>query len=71
LKEILARAADASSPTEPSDGLVLMSAGARCHAAHRTKIYSPDCEVGAAPPFGGVFGFPVIADETLADWTRL
>jgi|SRR5919106_5321892 Ala-tRNA(Pro) deacylase len=26
----------------------------------------PDCEVGAEPPFGGLYGLPVIADAALA-----
>ena len=26
----------------------------------------PDCEVGAMPPFGGLYGLPVIADACLA-----
>jgi Ala-tRNA(Pro) deacylase len=26
----------------------------------------PDCEVGAMPPLGGLFGLPVVADECLA-----
>jgi Ala-tRNA(Pro) deacylase len=26
----------------------------------------PDCETGAMPPFGNLFGMPVFADETLA-----
>jgi len=27
----------------------------------------PDCEVGAMPPFGNLYGMAVFADETLAD----
>lgn len=27
----------------------------------------PDCEIGAMPPFGNLYGFPVIVDKTLAD----
>jgi Ala-tRNA(Pro) deacylase len=27
----------------------------------------PDCEVGAMPPFGNLFGMPVFVDETLAE----
>lgn len=27
----------------------------------------PECEVGAEPPFGGLFKLPVIVDETLAE----
>lgn len=27
----------------------------------------PDCELGAEPPFGRLFGLPVIADEALAE----
>jgi Ala-tRNA(Pro) deacylase len=26
----------------------------------------PDCEVGAMPPFGGIFNVPVLMDETIA-----
>ena len=26
----------------------------------------PDCEVGAEPPFGGLYGLPVVLDERLA-----
>lgn len=31
----------------------------------------PDCEVGAEPPFGRLFGLPVLADESLAEEERL
>jgi Ala-tRNA(Pro) deacylase len=27
----------------------------------------PDCETGAMPPFGNLYGIPVYVDETLAD----
>ncbi|WP_342377348.1 YbaK/EbsC family protein [Myxococcus stipitatus] len=27
----------------------------------------PDCEVGAEPPFGGLYGLPVVVDEHLRD----
>jgi Ala-tRNA(Pro) deacylase len=27
----------------------------------------PDCEVGAMPPFGNLYGVPVCVDETLAN----
>src|SRR5919197_3858618 len=31
----------------------------------------PDCELGAEPPFGGLYGLPVIADETLSRQPRV
>jgi Ala-tRNA(Pro) deacylase len=31
----------------------------------------PDCEAGAEPPFGGLYGLPVIAGETLAEQRRV
>lgn len=30
----------------------------------------PDCELGAEPPFGSLFGFPVVMDRILARATR-
>jgi Ala-tRNA(Pro) deacylase len=32
-----------------------------------------DCEIGAEPPFGGLYGIPVVVDSWLADatWIRL
>jgi Ala-tRNA(Pro) deacylase len=27
----------------------------------------PDCEIGAMPPFGNLYGVPVYVDETLAE----
>jgi Ala-tRNA(Pro) deacylase len=30
------------------------------------KARFPDCEVGAMPPFGNLYGMPVFADESLA-----
>lgn len=27
----------------------------------------PDCEVGAEPPFGGLYGLPVVADQPLTE----
>ena len=32
----------------------------------RFARFFPDCEVGAEPPFGGLFGLPVVLDERLA-----
>jgi Ala-tRNA(Pro) deacylase len=31
----------------------------------------PDCEAGAEPPFGGLFGLPVVVDSTLAESDRI
>jgi|ERR1700693_5079614 Ala-tRNA(Pro) deacylase len=31
----------------------------------------PDCEPGAEPPFGGLFGLPVVIDSTLAGSDRI
>jgi Ala-tRNA(Pro) deacylase len=31
----------------------------------------PECELGAEPPFGGLYGFPVIADATLSRQPRV
>jgi Ala-tRNA(Pro) deacylase len=31
----------------------------------------PDCELGAEPPFGGLYGLPVIADATLSRQPRV
>lgn len=31
------------------------------------KQHFPDCETGAMPPFGNLYGLPVYVDETLAD----
>lgn len=38
------------------------------HLAHEEDLdlLFPDCEVGAMPPFGNLYGFPVIVDSTLA-----
>jgi Ala-tRNA(Pro) deacylase len=34
---------------------------------HEFKRYFPDCETGAMPPFGNLYGIPVYVDETLAE----
>ncbi len=31
------------------------------------KQYFPDCETGAMPPFGNLYGIPVYADKTLTE----
>jgi len=31
------------------------------------KQFFPDCETGAMPPFGNLYGIPVYVDETLAE----
>ena len=31
------------------------------------KRYFPDCETGAMPPFGNLYGIPVYVDETLTE----
>jgi len=31
------------------------------------KQYFPDCETGAMPPFGNLYGIPVYVDETLCE----
>ena len=31
----------------------------------------PDCEVGAEPPFGGLYGLPVLIDSSLAEEERI
>lgn len=39
------------------------------HLAHEEDLdlLFPDCEIGAMPPFGNLYGFPVVVDKTLAD----
>lgn len=39
------------------------------HLAHEEDLdlLFPDCEIGAMPPFGNLYGFPVIVDKSLAD----
>jgi Ala-tRNA(Pro) deacylase len=39
------------------------------HLAHEEDLdlLFPDCEIGAMPPFGNLYGFPVIIDKSLAD----
>ncbi len=34
---------------------------------HEFKRHFPDCETGAMPPFGNLYGIPVYVDETLAE----
>jgi Ala-tRNA(Pro) deacylase len=33
---------------------------------HEFKRHFPDCETGAMPPFGNLYGIPVYVDETLS-----
>lgn len=35
------------------------------------KEYFPDCETGAMPPFGNLYGLPVIVAESLKDNTEI
>ncbi|MBI5547735.1 MAG: YbaK/EbsC family protein [Deltaproteobacteria bacterium] len=42
------------------------AADVRLLPEERFAPYFPDCEVGAEPPFGGLFGLPVVLDERLA-----
>lgn len=39
------------------------------HLAHEEDLETlfPDCEIGAMPPFGNLYGFPVIVDKSLAE----
>jgi Ala-tRNA(Pro) deacylase len=34
---------------------------------HEFKRHFPDCETGAMPPFGNLYGIPVYVDETLTE----
>jgi Ala-tRNA(Pro) deacylase len=34
---------------------------------HEFQQHFPDCETGAMPPFGNLYGIPVYVDETLTD----
>ena len=38
-------------------------------AGYRTRVQTafPDCETGAMPPFGNLYGIPVYVDETLLE----
>lgn len=36
-------------------------------AEREFKQHFPDCETGAMPPFGNLYGIPVYVDETLAE----
>jgi len=38
------------------------------HLAHEEDLGSlfPDCQIGAMPPFGNLYGLPVLVDEALA-----
>ncbi|MGZ6144045.1 MAG: aminoacyl-tRNA deacylase [Myxococcales bacterium] len=40
---------------------------------HETEFESlfPDCEPGAEPPFGGLYGLPVVIDSALAEVNRI
>ena len=39
------------------------------HLAHEEDLdlLFPDCEIGAMPPFGNLYGFPVVVDKGLAE----
>jgi Ala-tRNA(Pro) deacylase len=39
------------------------------HLAHEEDLTSlfPDCQIGAMPPFGNLYGLPVIVDESLSN----
>jgi len=39
------------------------------HLAHEDDLNQlfPDCEIGAMPPFGNLYGFPVVVDASLAE----
>jgi Ala-tRNA(Pro) deacylase len=39
------------------------------HLAHEEElgILFPDCQIGAMPPFGNLYGLPVMIEESLAD----
>ncbi len=39
------------------------------HLAHEEDLdlLFPDCEVGAMPPFGNLYGFPVVVDQALLE----
>ncbi len=39
------------------------------HLAHEEDLdhLFPDCEVGAMPPFGNLYGFPVVVDQALPE----
>ena len=39
------------------------------HLAHEEDLdlLFPDCEIGAMPPFGNLYGFPVLVDKGLAE----
>ncbi len=49
--------------------LVKQSFGARqAHLAHEEDLNTlfPDCQLGTMPPFGNLYGIPVLVDESLA-----
>jgi Ala-tRNA(Pro) deacylase len=39
------------------------------HLAHEEDLGTlfPDCQIGAMPPFGNLYGLPVLVDESLAE----
>ena len=43
----------------------------RAISAIEAAQYFDGCEVGAVPPFGGLYGLPVVADAALRDQKRL
>lgn len=44
-------------------------AAKQVHLAHEEDLESlfPDCQVGAMPPFGNLYGLPVLVDEALTE----
>jgi Ala-tRNA(Pro) deacylase len=40
-------------------------------SAREFKQHFPDCETGAMPPFGNLYGIPVYVDETLTRDTEI
>ncbi len=40
------------------------------HESEFERLF-PDCESGAEPPFGGLYGLPVVVDSALADSERV
>ena len=47
--------------------LALSARGVRLASEEEFEALCPDCDVGAAPPFGNLYGLPVYASPSLAD----
>ena len=59
----------ARADTRIDESMLKQSLGAKnVHLAHEEDLTAlfPDCQIGAMPPFGNLYGLPVIVDEELA-----